>query len=258
MKRFIALVFVTCFTALFSFAETLELLTMEYEPFAGAKGNNMWCEIISNAFAREGVDVKWTSLPNDRCKLLVSEGTNVAFLTGTLVVGQADKPNFIMNENPLIYLPVIAMYPKDKYATGLGIKGADDLKGKTVGAILGTGSIAVLQKAGAILDTASDKDLMIKKLVAGRYDIAVVGDLVGLDTLQELFPDKVDAYKYEQVYSSPIDLVFSAKNPGTAAIKSKYDSGISKIKADGTFLRILAKYYPKGVVNKGILPKDMQ
>jgi len=258
MKRIVILLIVTCLTVSLGIAESLELLTMEYEPFAGGKGNNMWCEIISTALAREGVDVKWTSLPNDRCKLLVSGGTNAAFLTGTLVVSQAEKPSFLMNDNPLIYLPVVAIYPKDKYATGLGIKSADDLKGKTVGAILGTGSIAVLQKAGAVLDTATDKDLMIKKLVGGRYDIAVVGDLVGLDTLQALFPDKVDAYKYEQVYSSPIDLVFSAKYPGSAALKGKYDSGIAKIKADGMFMKILAKYYPKGIVNKSILPKDMQ
>jgi polar amino acid transport system substrate-binding protein len=218
----------------------------------------MWCEIISTAFASEGVDVKWTSYPNDRCKLMVSEGTSVAFLTGTLVVGQAEKPNFLMNANPMIYLPVIAIYPKDKYATGLGIKSADDLKGKTVGVVLGTGSVGVLQKAGATLDIVHDKDLMIKKLVAGRDDIVVIGDLVGLDSLQAQFPDKVDAYKYEQVYTSPIDLVFSAKYPDSAAIKSKFDSGISKIKSDGTFMKILAKYYPKGNVNKGILPKDMQ
>jgi ABC-type amino acid transport substrate-binding protein len=258
MKRAVALVLVVFFATAFGFAQNVELLTTAYEPFAGTKGNTMWCEIVNNAFAREGVDVKWTSYPNDRAKFLVSAGTNVAFLSGTLVVSQDEKPSFLMNENPLIYLNVVAIYPKDKYATGLGIKSAADLKGKTVGVILGTGSVAVMQKAGATLDIANDKDLLVKKLISGRYDIAVVGDLVGLGAIQALFPDKADAYKYESVYSSPIDLIFSAKSPDSMALKKKFDSGIAKIKADGTFMKILAKYYPKGNINKNILPKDMQ
>ena len=258
MKRTIVVFLVTIFSAVLGFAQTAELLDTEYEPFAGAKGNTLWCEIVNSALAREGVEVKWTSLPNDRAKTKVSDGANVAFLSGTLVVSQAEKPNFLMNDNPLIYLNVIAIYPREKYTAGLGIKSAADLKGKTVGVILGTGSIAVLQKAGAILDIANDKDLLIKKLIAGRYDIAVVGDLVGLDAIQALYPDKVDAYKYESVYNSPIDLIFSAKSPDATELKRKFDSGIAKIKADGTFVKILAKYYPKGQVNRNILPKDMQ
>jgi polar amino acid transport system substrate-binding protein len=258
MKRTVALFLVTFFTAVSGFAQTVELMTTEYEPFCGTKGNTMWCELINTAFAREGVDVKWTSYPQDREKLLVSEGTKVAFLSGTLVVAQSERSNFIMNENPLIYLNVVAFFPKDKYSSGLGIKSSADLKGKTVGAIQGTGSISVLQKAQATLDPSPDKDLLIKKLIAGRYDIAVVGDLTGLDTLQELAADKAGAYKYESVYNSPIDLIFSAKSPDTMALKKKYDSGIAKIKADGTFMKILAKYYPKGDINKNILPKDMQ
>jgi polar amino acid transport system substrate-binding protein len=259
MKRIFALVVITIFSALSCFAaETIELLTTEYQPFCGVKGDTMWCELVNTAFAKEGLNIKWTSYPQDREKALVAEGTNVAFLTGTLVVSQDEKPNFLMNENPLIFLNVVAFYSKDKYATGLGIKTAADLKGKTVGVIRGTGSVSVLQKAEAILDIADDKVLLIKKLVAGRYDIAVVGDLTGLGSILEIVPDQVNSYKYELVYNSPIDLVFSKKFPKSTDIKKKYDSGIAKIKADGTYMKILAKYYPKGNINMNILPTDMK
>jgi ABC-type amino acid transport substrate-binding protein len=259
MKRVIAVLVVFIFGALFSFAnETIELLTTEYEPFCGVKGNTMWCELVNTAFAREGIDIKWKSYPQDREKSMVSDGKSVAFLSGTLVVSQDEKSNFIINENPLIYLNVVAFFSKEKYPTGLGIKNAGDLKGKTVGVILGTGSVSVLQKAGVTIEGAADKGVLIKKLVGERYDIAVVGDLTGLDTLQEYFPDKVGIYKYELVYNSPIDLIFSKKYPDSIVIKNKYDSGISKIKADGTYMKILAKYYPKGNINKNNLPKDMK
>jgi polar amino acid transport system substrate-binding protein len=259
MKRISVFLLAFFFTALSGFTnETIELLTTEYQPFCGAKGDTMWCELINTAFAREGIDIKWTSYPQEREKILVSTGTNIAFLSGTLVVTPEEKSSFIMNESPLIYLNVVAFFPKDKYPKGLGLKSENDLKGKTVGVIRGTGSVAKLQKAEAVLDVANDKDQLIQKLVSGRNDIAVVGDLTGLGTFQEQVPEKAGNYKYELVYNSPIDLIFSQKNPRSIEIKTKYDSGIAKIKADGTYMKILAKYYPKGEVNMSNLPKDMQ
>jgi hypothetical protein len=138
MKRIFALVVFSLFTALLSFADQkVELLTTEYEPFCGVKGDTMWCEIVNTAFAREGVVISWKSFPQEREKAMVADGTNAAFLSGTLVVSQEEKPNFMMNENPLIYLNVVAFYSKDKYPTGLGLKSAADLKGKIVGVISG-------------------------------------------------------------------------------------------------------------------------
>jgi ABC-type amino acid transport substrate-binding protein len=259
MKRILVLMAVLIFTPLFGFSlDTVELLTTEYEPFCGVKGNTMWCDLVNTAFAREGIDVKWQSYPQDREKSMVSEGTSVAFLSSTLVVAQNEKPNFIMNENPMIYVSIVAFFPKKKFPTGLGLRNASDLKGNTVGVVLGTGSVTVLQKAGVTIDGAPDKDSLMKKLVAGRQTIAVVADLTGLYALQESFPNKVDDYKYEMVYSSPIDLIFSKNNFRSVELRNKFNSGISKIKADGTFMKTLTKYYPKGQINKSILPKDMQ
>ena len=132
------------------------------------------------------------------------------------------------------------------------------MKGKTVGVVQGTGSVTVLGKAGVDIDQTPNMSQLIRKLVAGREDIAVIADLTGLYALKELFPDQVDAYGYEVVYSSPIDLVFSKKNPRASDLLNRYNSGIAKIKADGTFMKILARYYPKGQVNRSTLPKDMR
>ena len=258
MKRILALMAVLALIPLFGFAETIELLTTEYEPFTGSKGKTMWGDLVNTAFARSGIDVKWTGYPQDREKALVADGTNIAFLSSTLVIAPGEKASFLMNENPMIYVSIVAFYPKDKYPTGLGLKTPADLKGNTVGVVLGTGSVSVLQKAGVTIDGAPDKDLLMKKLVAGRENVAVIADLTGLYALQASFPDKVDSFKYDMVYSSPIDLIFSKKNPRSADLRDKFNAGIAKMKADGTFMKILAQYYPKGQVNKSILPKDMQ
>jgi polar amino acid transport system substrate-binding protein len=259
MKRLLSLMAVLLVIPLCGFSlDTVELLTTEYEPFCGVKGNTMWCDLVNASFSREGINVTWQSYPQDREKSLVSDGTSVAFLSSTLVVSQAEKPNFVMNDNPMIYVSIVAFYPKAKYPTGLGLKGAGDLKGNTVGVVRGTGSVAVLQKAGVTIDEAPDKDLLMKKLLADRYPMAVIADLTGLYALQQFSPDKVDDYKYDMVYSSPIDLIFSKSNPRAVELRTKFNSGMAKIKADGTFMKILAKYYPNGQVNKSILPKDLQ
>jgi polar amino acid transport system substrate-binding protein len=257
MKHSIIRLFVFFFAAFYCFADnTAEILTSEYQPYSGVSGPALGCELINTALAREGVTVKWTILPIERQKILVADGTNMAMAQSPLIIRQDDKPNFILNDNPYLYLSVVAFYSKAKYPSGLGLKSADDLKNKVVGVVRGTGSVGVLQKAGAMLDIADDKDLLMKKLIAGRYDIAVIADLTGLYSLQAL--NKIEDYGYEPLYSSPLDLIFSVKNPGSVDLRKKYNSGLAKIKADGTFIKILTKYYPNGKVNKDTLPKDMR
>jgi len=259
MKKSITLFTTLIFSVFLGFADqSIELLSSEYQPFSGEKGNTMWCDIVNSAFAKEGITVTWKTYPIERIKDLVATGANAAFLAGTLVVKDEEKSSFLMNADPMIYLSVVAFYPEEKYPSGLGIKDAADLKGKIVGVIQGTGSAAVLQKANVQIDPATDAGMLVSKLIVGRYDVALVGDLVGLNSLRELYPDKAGNYKYDMVYTSPIDLIFSKKFPGSAEIKAKYNSGIAKIKADGTFMKILKKYYPKGNVNKSILPKGLQ
>ena len=257
MKPLIMTFFMFFFTVSMGFADaTVEILTSEYQPYSGITGPALGCELLNAAFARKGVQVKWKILPQDRQKGMVAAGISIAFAQSIRVVSQAEKTDFIFNDAPYLYLNVVAFYPKTKYPQGLGLKGPDDLKHKTVGVVRGTGSISILQKAGANLDVANDKDLLMKKLIHGRYDIAVVADLTGLYALKTL--NKVNQYGYAPLYSSPLDLIFSKKNPESADMRTKFISGLKQIKADGTYMAILRKYYPNGQINKETLPEDMR
>ena len=193
MTRVLALFAVQIVIPLFCFSqETVELLTTEYEPFCGVRGNTMWCDLVNAAYAREGINVRWLSFPQDREKAMVSAGMNAAFLSGTLVVTRDERPGFIMNDEPMIYASIVAFFPREKFPAGLRLKSPGDLKGNVVGVLLGTGSVNVLGAAGVAIDGAPDKDILMEKLVAGRENFAVIADLVGLYTLQALFPDRVD------------------------------------------------------------------
>jgi ABC-type amino acid transport substrate-binding protein len=235
--------------------DTVEILTTEYEPFCGTNGRTMWCDIVNEALSRGGMSVTWASYPQDREKLMVAEGTSVAFLSSTLVLSRSERPLFVFNDSPMIYADIVAFYPRSSHPEGLGIRKPSDLRGRVVGAILGTGSITVLGNAGVDIDGAPNMDLLMKKLLEGRYDVAVVADLTGLFALGRIAPDKVDLFKYETVYSSPIDLIFSAKSPRAGAIRSKYNEGIAEIKQDGSFKRIVASYYAGASARPSTQPK---
>nr|NJM02384.1 hypothetical protein [Desulfobacula sp.] len=103
----------------------MEILTSEYQPYSGITGPSLGCELLNAAFGREGVAVKWTILPQERQKSLVAAGANIAFAQSILVVSQDEKPDFIFNDSPYLYLSVVAFYPKAKYPSGLGLKGPE-------------------------------------------------------------------------------------------------------------------------------------
>ena len=80
MTRVLALFAVQIVIPLFCFSqETVELLTTEYEPFCGVRGNTMWCDLVNAAYAREGINVRWLSFPQDREKAMVSAGMKCGF-----------------------------------------------------------------------------------------------------------------------------------------------------------------------------------
>ena len=78
--------------------------------------------------------------------------------------------------------------------------------------------------------------------------------------MKQIFPAEAANYKYTKAFNrGDVSVVFSKKADPDNAYNTKFKEGLAKIKKNGTYMKIMAKYYGSaGAINKEALSDDMK
>jgi len=248
------------FAAMPALAEdAVSVCSVDYQPYTKSDlGVGIWAELANAAFKVAGTTVNWEVLPSARCNEMARGGRMLAAFNSVKTF-ENDKGVIVIEAPPMFNIDMVAFYDTRKVPKGLEFETVKELSKYKVGLLQGTGSIAVFTGAGVPFETVVSIESLVKMLDAGRLDVIVLGDLVGLYNFKKYVPASADAFKYKSVYSSPVDLGFSTKFPGYEAYFAKYQEGMKLIKKDGTYLSIFAKYYGgSSKINRNSLASDLK
>lgn len=239
--------------------ERITLLVPDYPPFSpsGTK-QGIWCEIVSRAFEVEGIKVTWTIYPIERANMMVRTGSALGVVNSEIAFTHDYGKTVFRGAPPFFWADVVAFYDSRRFPKGLGISSVRDLERYVTGALRGTGSVHVLQDGGIKLQISDSRESLALKLRIGRIDAMILGDLTGLETVKEYISEMEDLVKYESVYQSPINLIFSLQFPGTDVLAEKFRRGLEKIMADGSYLATVRSYYPQGNINPMVVPPNLR
>lgn len=120
--------------------------------------------------------------------------------------------------------------------------GFDDMKGKKIGAQIGTRYIDALKASGVFSEVLSYDTLpdVMKDVANGRID-AGVGDypILAYNIAQGRFPQLRVVKSYKPVVAGPINI---AVKQGNAELLGKINAGLAKMKSDGRMDKILQKW----------------
>lgn len=120
--------------------------------------------------------------------------------------------------------------------------GFDDMKGKKVGAQIGTRYIDALKASGVFSEVLSYDTLpdVMKDVANGRID-AGVGDypILAYNIAQGRFPQLRVVKSYKPVVAGPINI---AVKQGNTELLGKINTSLAKIKSDGRMDKILQKW----------------
>ena len=120
------------------------------------------------------------------------------------------------------------------------LAGSKDLKGRKLGCIVGYSypELAAAFTAGDVTrDDSRDEEVMLRKLVLGRLDAAVLERVVA-EYLHKLHPEL--QIRYGAVVSSK-PLMFRFRKEQAAAL-ARFDKALAELRADGTLKAIFAQY----------------
>lgn len=129
-----------------------------------------------------------------------------------------------------------------KKGSSLNIRSLEDAKKvKKIGAYKEDAAELYLKEQGfSNIESVIDDMANVKKLVAGRIDLWIVGQLQGLYKAKTAIGSSAGLEKVFDVKSTRLYIAFSKTAPD--AVVEKWQSELDKMKADGTYDAILKKY----------------
>ncbi len=257
-KPLVYLCLVLPFTS-FLYAQPVVLLAPEYPPFTPSGfRDGIWCELITAAFASQGLEVQWEIYPIARGNMMVRNAERLAIVNSEIAFAADLDTLVFFPTQPFFFVDVVAFYDSRRFPSGLSLREIQKLQNFRVGALRGTGSVQVLTNAGIELELSDSLESMARKLSAGRLDVMILGDLTGLQALSDYLPEQAPFFRFESVYQSPINLIFSVSYSNSRNIAEKYRAGMQAIQADGTYISIVKTYYPEGQLNALVLPPALR
>jgi len=123
-------------------------------------------------------------------------------------------------------------------------------KEKRIGILTGSNANPKLLSHFGKFEESYSTNSLFKKLNAQRIDIVVALDLVGLETIRTLFPNHIDLFSIQVIpaSASPIAIMIDSKYPDANTLALHYQEGLRRIIKNGTYRKILEKYYNKTTI----------
>jgi polar amino acid transport system substrate-binding protein len=163
---------------------------------------------------------------------------------------------FIVNQDFKEIIPIAlyyaSIYSYDKnHKNGEGkskdhqIKSLDELEGKKIGLLKGALiERSYFEKRGIFFEESYSQESLFKKLKLGRLDYVVEIDLVAQNIISKLFPSELESFAHTHLYaSSPIAIMLAKEQQNAHAIAEKYKKGLDEIIENGTYRKVVEKYY---------------
>lgn len=231
--------------------EIIHIATEEYPPHTSEilKYYGLDCHIVTEAFALEGIKVKYTFYPPKRALILAKHGKVDGVMPWTW---RKERETDFYYPDPVLRKGIVYTFfhlKNLKFPWNPEKPDYSNLKEYTIGGNLGYDygeAFQLAEKTGVItVERVAQQDQNFKKLLAGRVQLVIDDEAAGLYKLQSHFtPDQVSRVSYTQVNNLPGDclhLLISKKSRKAAYFKDAFNKGLKRLRNSGEYDRFLAE-----------------
>lgn len=225
--------------------KTIRLASGEWKPYISEELDNYgpYSQIISEAFALEGVRVEYRFYPWKRAVYLARTGQSDGSVAAVRTP-EREKMFFYSNK-PVFVTDRVFFYLKD---TGFDWTNIDDLKNIRIGATQEyyySHAFRKAENAGIItVERARNDSLNFRKLLRGRIDVFPVSREVGYSILKSEFgheESKLVTHHPTPLTSSSFHVILSKKIVANEDTIEAFDKGLEKLKDSGRYTEIIGK-----------------
>lgn len=221
--------------------ERLTVMSSDWPPFASGRTENpgFFAEVVRDAFALSGIEVRFQFEPWARCMLAVEFGEcfgaiPLAKTAEREAFGIYSRPVF-MTRNPVIF--------NRNRIPGFDYTGLDCLRGYKLGGLLGWFYLKDWEQAKLKYHCLSDQHTAFRMIDAGRIDLTIFDEFAGKHLLRQRpeFKDSIEfsatPYSTKELY-----LLASRKYPESERLVRLFNENLGKLRENGSLDRLAAKY----------------
>ena len=220
-------------------AADVRLATLEYPPYSSQllpEGGSL-VELTTRAFAATGHSVQIDFLPWARARAELRKGNYDGIL---LLWPEEIVSEKLIASRPLLYSELGFFVRRD---TPVAFTELAQLAGRRVGVARGYDYPEQLLDAGFVSEEGVDDLTNLRKLAAGRYDLVLLEQQVGLHLLsREPVLQKSLVWQGQTLTRIPLFVGFVPAKPDHTDWARVYAHGLSALFANGEYLRILQKH----------------
>ncbi|UTH75739.1 ABC transporter substrate-binding protein [Chromobacterium sp. IIBBL 290-4] len=246
MKRWLAGALLLCWMG---WAAAVELLisTGEYAPWSGEKlqGDGFVNRVVREAFAREGIAVRFDYLPWARALESLRNGSVQA---SSFWFDDPVKAKEFLYSAPISEHREVLFHRKDRAVPNW--QKLSDLNSLRFGSTRGysyTVEFRQLARQGLLaVEEADDDRVNLLKLLAGRIDLFPLDEFTGWQLLaSDAFPR--GAHDLITTETKPFSVQYGhllmRRSPANAQLMARFNAGLAKLRADGTLERFRLDLY---------------
>lgn len=229
-------------------AQSVCITNGEWPPYMGKNLTDYGpvSAIIEQAFALEGIEVRWQFYPWARAMLAAENGQ----CDGTAVWSStADRRKNFYFSQPITDNQTYFLYRKNSPFDWQSI---EDLHGLSIGGTIGYDYGPAFQEAvntGAIQITRlPDEKLGISMLLANRLDVFPIDRLVAQSILlRDFTAEQRDSLAFHPLplRTDPLYLLLSRKVAGNLTLLEHFNHGLQQLKENGTYDRLMSRIAPQ-------------
>ena len=245
-------------------AERVDIVAFEYPPiYQDSQGpdKGLAIDLAIAAFRAVDVDVSLRFFPVARMIRYVEDGLATCAIGGRVLFEDPAVAPKVKVGSVIHYVTQTFIYDRRRFPDGIRYAQLERLSGLRIGALHSSGILKYLQKTdGLNLIPNNTHEGSARQLQAERIDLWAIVDLTGYLYLKMLFGGEAEEFERTASFNrGDVSLVCSRQQDANGVYARKFAEGLSRIKKNGTYLQIMAKYYGDiKRINPESLPDDMK
>ncbi|WP_308724842.1 substrate-binding periplasmic protein [Metapseudomonas otitidis] len=196
-------------------------------------------ELVREAFATQGVEVQFLTVPFSRCLLLAEEGKQ-AVACFDVTITDANRDQYVWHPTPLFKEGLAIFGRADEPRQDLKTA---DLDGHSVGITNGyTYPTAFMENPAIERFTANSDAQLLQMLSAGRVDYILMNTMPGLMRIQQSGEFRGRVKQVGLMQEDGFWLAFSKVNPDGARLAAVFEKGLQALRSTGRYQKMLADF----------------
>jgi ABC-type amino acid transport substrate-binding protein len=245
-----------------SFPDSITIAAFEYpQIYQQTSDRGIALDIVYEAFLSADIKAGFEFFPVARMVKNVADGQVVCGIGGTVLFEKPEVTSEIYILDTIQYVLQVFLYDSRKYPKEITFTTLGDMKNYRIGVLFSSGINKYLEKEPTLLlEPNTSHEGSVKQLGLGRIDVWAIVDLTGMWYIQKNYPGEVVFFKYSKPFMrGDICAAFSKKLDHDSLYAKALKKGLAIIKMNGTYTKIMAKYYGGEVkINQYALTDDLR